>query len=490
MGWIRKSFDLNIKKDAFPFQKESFDIIKDEEYFAIFHEQGLGKTKIAIDLAYYWLEENVVDSVLILTKKSLINNWIDELDFHGNLPPILIDGDKKKNFNKLSFPGYLYLTNYESIRNNIRAFKSFLKFKKVGVILDESTFIKNPSSKITIAMHELAPLFKKRIIMTGTPISNRPYDIWSQLFFLDLGKRLGGSFESFKDEHDLSNELHKDIGGQIIFENNLKRLKEKIRDCNVRETKQTAGIELPGRRFIAKFVEMDAKQKMLYKKMQEDLSAEVLKDGKLISDNVEAILKRLIRLVQISSNPKLVDESYSNVPPKLKETENIVEEVFRTNSKTLIWTNFVDNVEEICAHFSEKGSVGIHGNKDTKERNKLIKKFKKDESTKILVATPGVAREGLTLVEANHAIFYDRNFSLENYLQAQDRIYRISQKRDCCIYKLLSNDSIDFWVDALLDAKEVAARYGQGDIEQIEYKERMNYDFAEILLNILNADSA
>ena len=109
MGWIRKSFDLNIKKDAFPFQKESFDIIKDEEYFAIFHEQGLGKTKIAIDLAYYWLEENVVDSVLILTKKSLINNWIDELDFHGNLPPILIDGDKKKNFNKLSFPIFFKL---------------------------------------------------------------------------------------------------------------------------------------------------------------------------------------------------------------------------------------------------------------------------------------------------------------------------------------------------------------------------------------------
>ena len=71
MGWIRKSFDLNIKKNAFPFQKESFDLIKNEDYFAIFHEQGLGKTKIAIDLSYYWLDTNSIDSVIILTKKVL-----------------------------------------------------------------------------------------------------------------------------------------------------------------------------------------------------------------------------------------------------------------------------------------------------------------------------------------------------------------------------------------------------------------------------------
>ena len=103
----------------------------------------------------------------------------------------------------------------------------------------------------------------------------------------------------------------------------------------------------------------------------------------------------------------------------------------------------------------------------------------------ILVATPGVAREGLTLVEANYSIFYDRNFSLENYLQAQDRIYRISQTKDCYIYKLIIKDSIDEWVDSLLDAKEVAARYGQGDISQNEYQERISFNFANILADIL-----
>ena len=102
-----------------------------------------------------------------------------------------------------------------------------------------------------------------------------------------------------------------------------------------------------------------------------------------------------------------------------------------------------------------------------------------------MIATPGVAKEGLTLVAANYAIFYDRNFSLENYLQAQDRIYRISQDKACYIYKLLSENSIDDWIEALLDAKEVAARYGQGDISEKVYSERISFDFAEILKDIL-----
>ena len=136
-------------------------------------------------------------------------------------------------------------------------------------------------------------------------------------------------------------------------------------------------------------------------------------------------------------------------------------------------------------HFKSNGALGIHGGIDTSDRNKMISSFRQDAQTKILIATPGVARVGLTLTEANYAIFYDINFSLENYLQAQDRIYRISQTKDCYIYKLLSQNSIDYWVDALLEAKEVAARYGQGDIDEKEYSERISFDFADILYDIL-----
>ena len=116
---------------------------------------------------------------------------------------------------------------------------------------------------------------------------------------------------------------------------------------------------------------------------------------------------------------------------------------------------------------------------------KLFQALEMIKIQKILIATPGVAKEGLTLVEANYAIFYDRDFSLENYLQAQDRIYRISQTKECYIYKLLTENSIDLWVESLLEAKEVAARFGQGDISQKEYSERISFDFTDLLHDIL-----
>ena len=230
---------------------------------------------------------------------------------------------------------------------------------------------------------------------------------------------------------------------------------------------------------------MDAKQKILYEKMQIELSAEVLRDNKLIIDDVEVILKRLGRLLQISSNAALVDEKYSLLPPKVIKTEEIVEKAISESSKILIWTNYVKNVDYLTKYFMKFGAVGIHGNIEAEKRNNLISNFKNNTNIKILIATPGVAKEGLTLVEANYEIFFDRNFLIENYLQAQDRIYRIKQKKECYIYKILSENSIDNWVEALLDAKEVAARFGQGDLDEDQYEKTMNFDFSEILKEIL-----
>jgi len=103
----------------------------------------------------------------------------------------------------------------------------------------------------------------------------------------------------------------------------------------------------------------------------------------------------------------------------------------------------------------------------------------------VLVATPGSAKEGLTLTVANVAVFFDRSFSLDDYLQAQDRIHRISQEKTCYVYNLLLKDSVDLWVDELLTAKHLAAQLGQADIDAAEYRSRATYSFGEILKAIL-----
>jgi SNF2 family DNA or RNA helicase len=103
----------------------------------------------------------------------------------------------------------------------------------------------------------------------------------------------------------------------------------------------------------------------------------------------------------------------------------------------------------------------------------------------VLIATPGSAKEGLTLTVANNAIFYDRSFSLDDYLQAQDRIHRISQQKTCHVYNLIMKDSIDEWVDVLLAAKGAAAKLVQNDISLEEYRRTMSYEFGRVLREIL-----
>lgn len=119
------------------------------------------------------------------------------------------------------------------------------------------------------------------------------------------------------------------------------------------------------------------------------------------------------------------------------------------------------------------------------ERNRAVERFLKDDECRVLVATPGAAKEGLTLTVANHVIFYDRGFSLDDYLQAQDRIHRISQKRTCYVHNLIMADSIDEWVDVLLTCKHLAAQLAQGDITPAFYRSQMTYDFGTVLREIL-----
>jgi SNF2 family DNA or RNA helicase len=121
-------------------------------------------------------------------------------------------------------------------------------------------------------------------------------------------------------------------------------------------------------------------------------------------------------------------------------------------------------------------------------RNAALERFKTDATCSVLVATPGVAKEGLTLTVASYAVFFDRSFSLDDYLQAQDRIHRISQARPCHVFNLIMRNSVDEWVDMLLASKHVAAQLGQGDIDPAEYERKMSYDFAIMLKGVLGDD--
>lgn len=479
------AIDYTATKRAFSYQNDAFEAIKDLEYSAIFHEQGLGKTKIAIDLSLYWLSRKSIDSVFIVTKKQLIKNWQDEFKIHTHLKPSLLGTNRGENYYTLNGISKIILTNFETVEFEFERIKMLLKLRNVAIILDESTKIKNPKSKLTQCFIELSEFFKIKVIMTGTPVANRPYDIWSQIYFLDHGKSLGNDFISFKKENDLTNKMNKDEDARRRFEKNVGSIFTKIDSFCVRETKKSCGISLPEKEFISVYASFESEQYKFYFDVIKNFKVEIKKDGDIILDNDDECLKRLLRLNQIVSNPKLINDFYSSCSGKEIELEKLIKQIIRRNEKCIIWTSYVENVNYFCSKYSKYGAVKIHGSMNIQDRNMSIDSFKNDRNIRLLFATPQAAKEGLTLTVANNAIFYDRTFNLDDYLQAQDRIHRISQTKKCMIYIIMIKGSIDEWIDALINAKQNAAWLAQGDISKQEYRIEADYSYADIIKQIL-----
>ena len=194
---------------------------------------------------------------------------------------------------------------------------------------------KNPNSELAKTLHELSSGFLRRVIMTGTPIANRPYDIWSQIYFLDGGRALGNSFQEFQRDLDLRNDLAEDYGAREIFERELGTIFEKIQSFSIRETKNSSGIQLPEKKIENIVVNLEPQQRVLYDSFKNDLGAQVLQEGLLTHDDADEVLKRLLRLIQVTSNPRLVDESYNREPGKIGKARQLVKHAISENRRLL-----------------------------------------------------------------------------------------------------------------------------------------------------------
>ena len=424
---------------------------------------------------------------MIVTKKTLVANWVGEFDTHTNLRPKVLDTKKKSNYFVLNSAARVIITNFETISTEQDRLQLFLRTRNVAIIIDESTKIKNPESKLTQDFFAISALFKIKVIMTGTPVANRPYDIWAQIYFLDEGNSLGTNFAEFKAMCDLSNDLQEDESKRKIFEDSVAGIYNKIKDFSVRETKNSGIITLPSKIYHAVTVGFEQKQFEMYETLRKEMVLTLTRGDETILDESTETIKRLLRLVQITSNPKLIDESYVGDSAKEKLLDQLIERIISQDEMVIVWSIYTGNIDMFCKKYAKYGAVKITGKMAVEERNKSVAAFKSGKA-KLLFATPQSAKEGLTLTIANNAIFYDRGFNLDDYLQAQDRIHRISQKRDCHIYNLMVEDSIDIWIDYLLKAKQRAAFLAQGDINLKDYKDEADYSFANIVHEILNTN--
>ncbi len=255
--------------------------------------------------------------------------------------------------------------------------------------------------------------------------------------------------------------------------------------------KKNTDLKLPDKTISNIEVELEPRQAEIYAQFRDDLSAIVVQGGRPMLDDAEGLLKRLLRLVQVASDP-----AWWTSPTVQSRESCRSSRACCTRRSTSARRRLSGRRSRQCRpagqHFEDLGVGLVHGGVPMIRRNEAITSFKTDPDCRVLIATPGAAKEGLTLTVANHAIFYDRTFSLDDYLQSQDRIHRISQEKPCHVRNLIASDTVDGWVDALLTAKHLAAQLGQGDINRAEYEERADYAFGEMVRDVLrlNEDDA
>lgn len=453
------SQNFNSKTTALPHQIEAINYIYLKDTIALFDEQGLGKTKIVIDALSLAMKEGHIEGVLVIAPMTLLYNWEQEVNKHSFLIPIVLKGTGREVRYKFLTGANFYITNYESVIAEIQKIKRFCKSRPVAIVLDESARIKDPETKTAEAIFQLSSLSTKRIIISGTPVANKPFDLWAQYYFLDNGILLGTDFKKFKALFSNNNSN---------LEINLKELKEKVNANSIRRLKNDV-LELPEKKYNNYSVEIVGKQLELYNQLRNELIIEITNiQGEIIIDESNSILKKLLRLTQIASNPRLIDKSYNETPAKFIKLDEILEQIRARNEKAIIWSCFVDNIILLKKRYSKYSPLVIYGDIPIEERSHLVIEFQNNETNKIMILNPSAAREGITLTKANNAIYLDRNFNLVDYLQSQDRIHRISQEKECTIYKLIAKDTIDEYIESFVDVKKEIASFIQGDVKKIK----------------------
>lgn len=461
-------FDFHPKTSPFPHQTDAIEFIKRKKNVALFDEQGLGKSKVIIDSICSNIRDGLINGALIVCKKNLIRMWGKEIETHSNLRYTDLTGSKYQRRRLFLTFSHFYVINYESFIQEKDIISKLLSTKKFALVLDESHKIKNPKSKTCKAILSVKDLAAKRIIVTGTPVANKPEDLWSQFYFLDNGEALGSSFEEFKKDHGIEIKG----GRSFINEFKLRELKEKINDISIRRTKDQVSLELPKKIYQDIFVALYGKQKSMYDQLKKELCLEITDmDGDTVIEEANNILKKLLRLTQIASNPYLIDKSYNEEPAKFIRLDELLEKLMAINEKVIVWSSFVENINILYNKYREIKSLRLHGEIPIHERNKIVEWFQTDPDYRVLVANPAAAREGLTLTAANNAIYVDRSFNLVDYVQSQDRIHRISQKKKCKVIKLVAKKTIDEYIEFIMHKKHQVAKYVQGDIEKISWRD-------------------
>jgi SNF2 family DNA or RNA helicase len=415
-------------------------------------EQGLGKTLVAIDAFRRVWAAREADRLLVICPNSLKRNWVAELKrFAPEFTVDIAEGPpqtRRRIFATSKAP--VVVTSYETARAEVTALLAFVQRHATALVLDESQAAKNWKSLTSTAARHVAPHCKFRWLLSGTPVTNTPSDLYTQVEILAPGERALGSREAFLATVEADPECSsvKAIFDRLI----LRRTKEQC-------------LDLPEKTFIDVRVDLPAWQRRLYDEMRTEM---VCKIQGMSGDEYRAFaataLAKLTRLTQIASNPALLFPDLDGTPGKFEAIDGLVADILSVPSrKIIIWSNYVRSIQALLARMSQHGALAIYGGTPSEDRQGIVEKFQNEESARVLIGNPAAAGTGFTLTAATYSIYETLSWRYDHYAQSQDRNHRIGQAKPVTYLRLLAADTIEEAIVSALERKSAMARALLGD---------------------------
>jgi SNF2 family DNA or RNA helicase len=461
-----KEFPSCFKYKFYEHQQKAYEIGTRLDQAAFLMEQGTGKTFPAIAVAYRRYLDGQVNRLLVVAPLSVLDVWKDEFEKFAKFPyelSVLDKKGRKKNLlvqkpsyclrdllvQKPSYPFWVATINYESAW---RYLKEILKWKPDMIIADESQKIKKGTAKQSRGMHKIGKAVRYKLILTGTPITQNPLDLFSQYKFLNP-MIFGTRFLAFRDEYAQMGGYY---GYEIIGYKHLKKLSRKAYSIAYRVT-QAEALDLPPIINQELRFDLSGRGVYYYHKMKKDLIIELEKEEAITAP---IILTKILRLQQITGGfLPLGDQRFLKVnKTKLNQLENLLEDLPR-QKKIVIFARFLVEIEAIgrvCKKL-KKGFLSLTGK--TENRGKVIKQFQKEDDINVIIVQIQTGSLGISLNRAEIVIFYSTTYSYADYDQARTRVHRMGQIKTVNCIHLITKDTIDENILTALKNKWDIARF-------------------------------
>ena len=430
-----------------------------EKEFALLMEMGCGKSKVLIDCASYLYDNGYIQGLLVVCPNGVKGTWVNEIETHMadhvERNVVMWTGNKTKKHEQELLS--LFVSDATKIRFNIlimnvEAFAiergkkfadRFLMTRKAILTVDESTTIKNPTALRTKSLTKLGNLARYRVIMTGSPITKSPEDLYAQCNFLNHELLGFSSIYTFRNRYCEMQRLS--FGGRAFNKvtgyKNLEELNYKLKKFSYRVLKKDA-LDLPPQVWMKRIVSLSKEQLDAYMQMKKYALVQLDK----ISLTTASVLAQMIRLHQIVCGHMATDDGKVIGLPnnRVKELLAILEE---HGGKAIIWANYRHDIKMIEQTLAEKyGSpsvVSFYGDTPQKERQENIRRFQEEETPLFFIGQPMTGGRGITLTAANLTIFYSNSYDLEIREQAEARNHRIGTDDKVTYIDLVSEGTVD-----------------------------------------------